>query len=209
MRQPAPTVYVVDDDPDVVKAIARLMESSGLNVATFSSPHQFLEAYDRDAPGCLVLDLALPGLNGLDVQRVLEQQASVLPIIFLTGRGDIAASVQAMKHGAADFLTKPVDDTALLAAVHEALARDKVLRPAQLERERVAKLIAALTERERQVLEGIVSGRLNKQIATELGTTEKTIKFHRGNLMRKMGVRVVADLMKLVERAGIGSKLRS
>jgi len=209
MREPAPTVYVVDDDPDVLKAIERLLESMGLSVATFSSPHQFLESYERNAPGCLVLDLALPGLNGLDVQRVLEEQSSVLPIVFLTGRGDIAASVQAMKHGAADFLTKPVDDTALLAAVHEALARDKVLRPAKLERERIAKLIAALTERERQVLEGIVSGKLNKQIATELGTTEKTIKFHRGNLMRKMDVRVVADLVKLAERAGIGSASRT
>ena len=208
MRERAPTVYVVDDDADVLKAIERLLESIGLNVATFSSPHQFLESYDRTAPGCLVLDLALPGLNGLDVQRVLEEQSSVLPIVFLTGRGDIAASVHAMKHGAADFLTKPVDDTALLAAVHEALARDTVLRPAQLERERIAKLIAALTERERQVLKGIVSGKLNKQIATELGTTEKTIKFHRGNLMRKMDVRVVADLVKLAERAGIGSKPR-
>ena len=209
MPDATPTVYVVDDDPDVLKAIERLLESSGLNVAIFASPQRFLEAYERDAPGCLVLDLALPGLNGLDVQRVLEQQSSVLPIVFLTGRGDIGASVQAMKHGAADFLTKPVDDTALLAAVHEALARDKVLRPAQLERERIAKLIAALTERERQVLEGIVSGKLNKQIATELGTTEKTIKFHRGNLMRKLDVRVVADLVKLAERAGIGSKPRS
>ena len=131
MREPAPTVYVVDDDPDVLKAIERLLESIGLNVATFASPHQFLDSYDRNAPGCLVLDLALPGLNGLEVQRALEQQASVLPIVFLTGRGDIAASVQAMKHGAADFLTKPVDDTALIAAIREALARDQVLRPAQ------------------------------------------------------------------------------
>ena len=209
MREPTPTVYVVDDDPDVLKAIERLLESIGLQVAAFSSPHRFLESCDGNAPGCVVLDLALPGLNGLDVQRVLEQRGSALPIVFLTGRGDIAASVQAMKHGAADFLTKPVDDTALLAAVHEALARDRVLRPAQLERERIAKLIAALTDRERQVLEGIVSGKLNKQIATELGTTEKTIKFHRGNLMRKMDVRVVADLVKLAERAGIGSKPRS
>jgi FixJ family two-component response regulator len=205
-REPVPTVYVVDDDPDVLKAIERLLESVGLNVATFSSPLQFLKVHDRNAPGCLVLDLALPGLNGLDVQRELERRASVLPIVFLTGKGDIAASVRAMKHGAADFLTKPVDDTALLAAVHEALARDQTLRPVRLERERVANLFALLTERERQVLEGIVSGRLNKQIAAELGTTEKTIKFHRGNLMRKMGVRVVADLVKLAARAGIGTR---
>jgi FixJ family two-component response regulator len=200
-----PTVYVVDDDPDVLKAIERLVESIGLNVATFSSPQSFLEGYDRNAPGCLVLDLALPGLSGLDVQRALEDQGNVLPIIFLTGRGNIAASVQAMKHGAADFLTKPVDDTVLIAAIHEALARDQILRPAHIERERIAKCLAMLTERERQVLELVVAGQLNKQIASELGTTEKTIKFHRGNLMRKMGVRVVADLVKLADRVGIGS----
>jgi len=205
MRAAVPTVYVVDDDPDVLKAIERLLESTGLDVATFSSPQKFLEGYDRNAPGCLVLDLALPGLSGLDVQRVLEEQASVLPIVFLTGRGDIAASVQAMKHGAADFLTKPVDDTALIAAIHDALARDQILRPAHVERERIAKCLAMLTQRERQVLELVVAGRLNKQIASELGTTEETVKFHRGNLMRKMGVRVVADLVKLAERVGIGS----
>jgi len=205
MLKRVPTVYVVDDDADVLRAIARLLESIGLNVATFSSPHQFLQSYDRNAPGCLVLDLALPGLNGLDVQRVLEQRASVLPNVFLSGRGDIAASVQAMKHGAADFLTKPIDDTALIAAVQEALARDQVVRPAHMERERIGKSLAMLTERERQVFELIVAGRLNKEIAAFLGTTEKTIKFHRGNLMRKMGARVVADLVKLADRVGFGS----
>jgi len=205
MLKRVPTVYVVDDDADVLRAIARLLESIGLNVATFSSPHQFLQSYDRNAPGCLVLDLALPGLNGLDVQRVLEQRASVLPNVFLSGRGDIAASVQAMKHGAADFLTKPIDDTALIAAVQEALAMDQVVRPAHMERERIGKSLAMLTERERQVFELIVAGRLNKEIAAFLGTTEKTIKFHRGNLMRKMGARVVADLVKLADRVGFGS----
>jgi FixJ family two-component response regulator len=196
---------VVDDDPDVLKAIDRLLQSVGLNVVTFPSPQQFLENYARNAPGCLVLDLALPGLSGLELQRTLERQASFLPIVFLTGRGDIASSVQAMKHGAADFLTKPIDDAELIAAIHEALAKDQALRRASVERDRVAKCLAALTERERQVLELIVAGRLNKQIAAELGTVEKTIKFHRGNLMRKMGVRVVADLVKLAERAGVGS----
>ena len=209
MDEPAPKVYVVDDDPDVLKAIERLLESVGLDVATFASPQQFLESHDQNAPGCLVLDLALPGLSGLDVQRALERQGSVLPIVFLTGRGDIAASVQAMKHGAADFLTKPINDTALIAAIHGALAKSRALRPAHLERERIAKSLAMLTERERQVLELIVAGRLNKQIAAELGTTEKTIKFHRGNLMRKMGARVVADLVKLAERAGVGSLPRT
>ena len=205
MAEPAPTVYVVDDDPDVLKAIERLLQSDGLNVATFASPRQFLERFDRNAPGCLVLDLALPGLSGLELQRLLEQQASLLPIVFLTGRGDIPASVQAMKHGAADFLTKPVDDAELIAAIREALVSDQALRRAREERESVAKRLATLTERERQVLEQIVAGRLNKQIAAELGTAEKTIKFHRANLMRKMGVRVVADLVKLAERAGVGS----
>ena len=209
MENQSPTVYLVDDDPDVLKAIDRLLQSVGLRVVTFLSPQQFLEDYDRNAPACLVLDLALPGLSGLELQQTLEQEASALPIIFLTGRGSIAASVQAMKHGAADFLTKPVDDTDLIAAIHAALARDQALRPARSERERVAKCLSSLTERERQVLEQIVAGRLNKQIAAELGTSEKTIKFHRGNLMRKMGVRVVADLVKLAERAGVGSAPRA
>jgi FixJ family two-component response regulator len=203
--EPVPTVYLVDDDPDVLKALERLLESIGLNVVAFPSPQQFLERHDPSRPGCLVLDLQMPGLSGLEVQRALEERASFLPIIFLTGRGDIATSVEAMKHGAADFLTKPVDDALLIATIQEALARDRALRHGRLERERVAQCLATLTERERQVLELIVGGRLNKQIASDLGTTEKTIKFHRGNLMRKMGVRVVADLVKMAERAGIGS----
>jgi len=202
--EPAPLVYVVDDDPDVLKAIERLLDSEGLAVAAFSSPQQFLERHDRNAPACLVLDLAMPGLSGLELQGMLEQRASRLPIIFLTGRGDIATSVRAMKRGAADFLTKPVGDAELIAAIREALAKDQVLRRARMERERAAKCLATLTERERQVLEKIVAGKLNKEIAAELGTVEKTIKFHRGNLMRKMGVRVVADLVKLAERAGVG-----
>jgi len=139
------------------------------------------------------------------LQRTLEQQASPLPIVFLTGRGDIATTVQAMKHGATDFLTKPVDDTALIAAIQQALAKGQAQRRASAEHERFAKGLASLTARERQVLEQIVAGRLNKQIAAELGTVEKTVKFHRGNLMRKMGVRVAADLVRLAERAGVGS----
>jgi FixJ family two-component response regulator len=199
------TVYVVDDDADLRKALQRLLESAGLQVACFGSAQDFLAAHDRHAAGCLVLDLSMPGLNGLQLQRELQQMASPLPIVFLTGRGDIAASVQAMKHGATDFLTKPVDDDELLAAVHEALATDRQRRRGSAEREHIAQCLASLTERERQVLEQIVAGRLNKQIAAALGTVEKTIKFHRGNLMRKMGVRVVADLVKLAERAGIGA----
>ena len=205
MTEPAPIVYVVDDDPDVLKAIERLLESVGLESATFPSPRQFIECYDRNAAGCLVLDLQLPELNGLELQGMLEQQAAHLPIIFLTGRGDIATSVRAMKQGASDFLTKPVDDALLIATIRDALARDQSLRAARVERERIATRLATLTERERQVLEHIVAGRLNKQIAAALGTVEKTIKFHRANLMRKMDVHVVADLVKLAERAGVGS----
>jgi FixJ family two-component response regulator len=142
---------------------------------------------------------------GLQLQRELALRASPLPIVFLTGRGDIAASVQAMKHGAADFLTKPVDDAELLAAIQQALATDRQRRGALVERDRIASCLAGLTERERQVLEQVVRGRLNKQIAAELGTVEKTVKFHRGNLMRKLSVRSVTDLVKLAERAGIGA----
>jgi FixJ family two-component response regulator len=201
----ASTIYLVDDDADLRKALQRLLESAGLQVAGFASAQEFLAAHDRHAAGCLVLDLSMPGLNGLQLQRELEQMASPLPIVFLTGRGDIASSVQAMKHGATDFLTKPVDDDELLAAVHEALATDRQRRRGSAEREHIAQCLASLTERERQVLEQIVAGRLNKQIAAELGTAEKTIKFHRANLMRKMRVRTVAELVKLAERAGIGA----
>jgi len=206
MTEPPPIVYVVDDDPDVLKAIERLLESAGHAVTTFPSPQQFLERHDPRVAGCLVLDLEMPGLSGLELQGILEQQASHLPIVFLTGHGDIAASVQAMKHGAADFLTKPVDDALLISTIRDALARDRSLRAARSERESIAKRLATLTERERQVLEHIVAGRRNKQIAAELGTVEKTIKFHRANLMRKLDVHVVADLVKLAERAGVRSK---
>ncbi|HYN60296.1 MAG TPA: response regulator [Rubrivivax sp.] len=209
MEEPAPTVYLVDDDPDLLRALARLLQSAEMKVATFASAQEFLDGHDRSAPGCLVLDLAMPGLNGLQLQQALEQQVSSLPIIFLTGRGNIAASVQAMKHGATDFLTKPVDDTELIAAIHEALTKGQALHRANAQREHLARSLGSLTERERQVLDGIVAGKLNKQIAADLGTVEKTIKFHRGNLMRKMGVRVVADLVKLAERAGVGSTTRT
>jgi FixJ family two-component response regulator len=147
----------------------------------------------------------MPGVDGLALQRALAQQGSELPIVFLSGRGDIPATVQAMKHGATDFLTKPVDDNELLAAIDEALATDRHRRRGHAERDRLATSLAALTERERQVLEQVVAGRLNKQIAAELGTAEKTIKFHRANLMRKLRVRSVAELVKLGERAGIGA----
>ena len=203
-RNSVPTVFVIDDDPDVRLALTRLLESVGWHVATFPSAQRFLEASD-DARGCLVLDLAMPGLNGLELQKALEARGSVLPIVFLTGRGDVASSVAAMKGGAVDFLEKPVDDERLLAAVSQALAKHEELQDERDRREQVAVRLALLTARERQVLDLIVAGRLNKQIAAELGTVEKTIKFHRANVMQKMGVRTLADLVKIAERAGIGT----
>jgi FixJ family two-component response regulator len=203
-RDSAPTVFVIDDDPDVLRSLTRLLDSAGWRVSTFSSAKQFLDTSDG-ARGCVVLDLAMPGLNGLELQQALEARGSMLPIVFLTGRGNVAASVQAMKRGAVDFLEKPVDDERLLAAVSQALAKHAELQDERDRREQVAACLALLTERERQVLEMIVSGRLNKQIAAELGTVEKTIKFHRANVMHKMGVRTLADLVKIAERAGIGA----
>jgi FixJ family two-component response regulator len=205
MSEPGATVYVVDDEPDMLKALERLLGAAGFAVRTYPSPEQFLAQHNDTAPGCIVLDLALPGLNGLELQQALRAQGSALPIVFLTGRGDIAASVRAMKLGAADFLTKPVDADELIAAVEAALERNRQLRADRAERHLVAGRLSALTAREREVFELIAQGRLNKQIAAECGTVEKTIKFHRANLMRKLGVRTVADLVRLAERAGTGN----
>ena len=204
MSDRAPVVYLVDDDPDVLKALERLLLSIDLTVQAFESPERFLQSLDSTRTGCLVVDLAMPGLNGLELQEELERRASLLPIVFLTGRGDIAASVRAMKHGAVDFLTKPVDDATLIGVVQDALVKGQGLWQARDERVRMEARLATLTARERQVLEHVVAGRLNKQIAAALGIAEKTVKFHRGNLMRKMGVRSVAELVKLAQRAGVG-----
>jgi FixJ family two-component response regulator len=205
----SPIVYVVDDDEDVRTALVRLLASAGENVVAFSSPPQFLDGFDRAACACLVLDVAMPGVDGLELQRMLEGEGVSMPIVFLTGHGDVTSSVQAMKRGAMDFLQKPVDDNVLLAAVAQALAKAQALRVAGEGQRRVVDSIAALTPREREVLAGIVAGRLNKQIAADLGTVEKTIKFHRGNLMRKLNVRSVADLVRIAERAGIGKSDRA
>ena len=206
MTDLAPVVYVVDDDPDVLKAVERLLFSADLAVQTFQSPERFLECLDSTRTGCLVVDLAMPRLSGLELQEELERRASLMPIVFLTGRGDVATSVRAMKHGAVDFLTKPVEDATLVSVVRDALVKAERLRQARDERAHMEKRLATLTARERQVLELVVAGRMNKQIAADLGTAEKTVKFHRGNLMRKMGVRSVAELVKLAQRAGIGAK---
>jgi len=203
MMTPPPTVCIVDDDSAVLKSLARLLRSARLNVMAFGSPQEFLERHDPRAPGCLVLDLAMPGLNGLELQAALTVKGSAIPIIFLTGHGNIPASVQAMKRGALDFLTKPVNDDDLLKAVQVAIEKDRIARIARAELEDIQARLDSLTPREREVLTHVVSGQLNKQTAADLGTVEKTIKVHRARVMEKMKVHSVAELVHLAERAGI------
>ena len=200
MSNAVPTVFVVDDDPAVLKSLSRLLRSVQLTVVTFGSPQEFLERHDPRAPGCLVLDMAMPGLNGLELQEALTTKGSAIPIIFLTGHGDIPMSVQAMKHGAFDFLTKPVNDEDLIKAVHAALEKDRIARQARNELDDIQARLATLTPREREVLTHVVSGQLNKQIAFDLGTVEKTIKVHRARVMEKMKVQSLAELVRLTER---------
>jgi FixJ family two-component response regulator len=198
------TVFVVDDDASVVKALSRLLRARGYDVRSFTSPRAFLDDHDAAIPGCAVLDLAMPGLDGLALQQALSTAGDLpRPIIFLTGRGDVPSSVRAMKAGAVDFLTKPVDGGALLAAIARAADQDAKLRHDHAELVAIQVRLASLTPREREVLAHVVAGRLNKQIAGVLGTVEKTIKVHRSRMMEKMGVRTVADLVRLAEKIGI------
>ena len=204
MNHSPATVFVVDDDPAVLKSLARLLRSARLEAATFNSPKEFLEKHDPRAPGCLVLDVAMPGLNGLELQEALAAKASAIPIIFLTGHGDIPMSVQAMKRGAVDFLTKPVNDDDLLKAVGIAIEKDRSQRQARAEVAAIQQRLDTLTPREREVMEHVIAGHLNKQIAADLGTGEHTIKVHRARVMEKMGVVSLADLVRAAERLGLG-----
>src|SRR2546429_2334065 len=199
----SPTVFVVDDDAAVRKAVSRLLRSAGIAVAGFASPGEFLAQYDPDMPGCLVLDLGMPDINGLQLQTTLANKGCILPIIFLTGHGDVSKSVQAMKQGAFDFLSKPVKDKDLLPAVRAAIERDAVARREQAKLSEIRARLDTLTPREREVLEHVVSGKLNKQIAGDLGITEATVKMHRARVMAKMKVQSVAELARLRERYGI------
>jgi FixJ family two-component response regulator len=198
-----PRVFLVDDQPAVLKALSRLMISAGFEVAFFGSAQDFLDSDNANAPGCLVLDLAMPGMDGMALQQALVERASALPIIFLTGHGDIDTGVQAMKFGAADFLTKPVDGDKLLSAVRVAVERNLQTHLDRAELDDILERFANLTPRERQVLALIVEGKLNKQAAAELGTVEKTIKVHRARVMTKMKVRSLAELVRLADRVGI------
>ena len=201
----SPTVFVVDDDPGVLKALTRLLRLAGFEACAFNSSQSFLEGHDPATPGCAVLDVAMPGLNGIEVQRALTVSGSHRPIIFVTGRGDIPTSVRAMKAGAVDFLTKPVMDEDLLAAVRTAVEMDRAARAAEAELQSMRDRLAALTPRECEVLTHVVAGRLNKQIAADLGTVEKTIKVHRARVMEKMAVRSLADLVRVAQRLGIST----
>jgi FixJ family two-component response regulator len=197
-----PTVYLVDDDERVLVALKRLLTSEGYRVVCCSSGEEFLRNHEEDVPGCAIIDLSLPGIDGFGIQDSLSSGLASRPVIFLTGRGDIPASVKAMKAGAIDFLAKPADASMLLAAVEQALLRDGQARQDRGRRTALAQRLSSLTLREREVLNGVVAGRLNKQIAVDLGVVEKTIKVHRGRMMSKMGVRTVADLVRLVGRHG-------
>jgi RNA polymerase sigma factor (sigma-70 family) len=200
----SPTVFVVDDDDSVRSSIARLLQASGFQVRAFPSASEYLADSDPDCPGCLVLDLRMPEIDGLELQDRLAESDGIRPILFLTGDGGVPESVAAMKAGAADFLEKPADPDRLVAAVRGAIAVDAERRRASELLARIQRRLDTLTRRERQVFERVVVGRLNKQIARELGVSEKTVKVHRGRVMEKMEATSLADLARLAERLGIG-----
>jgi FixJ family two-component response regulator len=203
------TVFLVDDDPGVLKGLSRLLRNRGYNVLPFASPREFLEKHDATVPGCAIFDVSMPVLDGLELQEAFKARGHQRPVIFITGKGDIPKTVRAMKSGAIDFLTKPVNHKTLLDAIAQAEKADMATRQAHAVVAAIEAKIATLTPREREVLTHVISGRLNKQIAGDLGTVEKTIKVHRGRMMEKLGVHTVADLVRLAEKAGISTQVPS
>ena len=203
MTYPRPTVFVIDDDPSVLKGLARLLKSLGFNAETFASAELFLGREHYDGVGCIVLDVRMPGLSGMDLQDELSRADYSMPIIFITGHGNIPMSVQAMKRGAVDFLTKPFDDEELLEAVKKAIERDGTAKAERAQVHDIRRRIDTLTPREHEILRYVITGMLNKQIALKLDIAEKTVKIHRGRIMEKLRVDSVADLVRLAEKAGI------
>jgi FixJ family two-component response regulator len=201
------TVFVVDDDADVRRALTRLLRAGGFGVTEFGSARDFLACHNSETSGCLLLDVAMPDVDGLELQELLLAAGSVRPIVFLTGNADIPTSVQAMKAGAANFLTKPVNTPKLFAAVTEALKLDATARRLNARRHALQRRLSTLTSREREVLAHLVAGERNKQIAADLGIVEKTIKVHRARLMRKMGVRSMVELVYVAGVVGLAEKL--
>jgi len=202
---PVETVYLVDDDPAVRRALSRVLREEGFAVEAFESAEAFLAFGDRPG-GCIVLDVTLPGLDGLELQRKLAEAGESSPVVFVTGYGDIPMSVRAIKAGAMDFLTKPVQAQALLSAVRSAIEQHRTARAANANAVKLRERLARLTPREREVLGALVAGRLNKQIASDLGVVEQTVKFHRARIMERMQARTVAELMHFAAQLGIGAK---
>ena len=198
-----PVVYLLDDEPEMRKALTRLLRAQGLAVQSFASARELLAQAPPRGPACLVLDVAMPEMDGLQVQERLRERGIDLPIVFLTGRGDIPMSVRALKAGAEDFLTKPVDGADLLRAIRAALQRGADRRTRSDDLAALRERLALLTPREREVLGHVIAGKLNKQIAAALGTGEQNVKVHRGRLMRKLGLKSVADLVRAAERLGL------
>ena len=200
MNEPASIVFVVDDDPSIRRALKRLIESVGLYVELFGSAAEFTNSTHPDVVSCLILDIRLPGISGLDLQRKLAEAKTLIPIIFISAHGDVPMTVRAMKAGAIEFLTKPFRDQDLLDAVQVALERDRTRRQREGENATLRERFESLSPREREVVAMVVSGMLNKQIAAEIGTTENTVKVHRSRAMEKMQAQSLADLVKMVER---------
>jgi FixJ family two-component response regulator len=209
VSDPAHIVFVVDDDASVRRSLGRLLKSAGHPVEVFASAAEFLQREYYAGVGCLILDVQMPSLNGLDLQKALAEQDFCLPIIFVTGHGDIPMSVRAIKDGAVDFLQKPYNDHVLLTAIEQALTRCRQDSAARAEIAEIRTRLATLTPREHEVLCHVITGKLNKQIAAVLGAAEKTIKVHRGRVMHKMKAESVAELVRLAEKAGIGALTES
>ena len=206
MAEPQPTVFVVDDDASVRRSTERLIRVAGFKVQTFESARDFLTCPQPDGPACLVLDVRLPGLSGLDLQQELTQSGKQIPIIFLTGHGDIPMTVRAMKAGAVEFLTKPVKQHTLLEAIQAAVERDRATCQARASTEDLRARYEQLTPREREVMRLVVAGLLNKQVAGELLTAERTVKFHRAHIMQKMGAESLPELVRMAEKLGVSPR---